>query len=92
MPEPKDFLSPSSYLTAEMKRVPSTKRRGKRATPQPKIKAQTTSTKKPAKKAEKKGGMSRERKIKLFKASVASPKTPEHLKIALKKKLKEMGA
>lgn len=34
---------------------------------------------------------SRERTINLMKASIASPKTPERLKEALRKKLKEMG-
>ena len=34
----------------------------------------------------------RQRLIKMMKGSVASPKTPPHLKKALRKKLKSMGA
>lgn len=35
--------------------------------------------------------LTREQKIKLFRGSIRSPKTPLRLKIALRKKLKAMG-
>lgn len=83
MPLPSDSLPrPSMQISRKIKKA--------RAKPSPTIRRKQQPSQKRVK--GKRAPMSVERKIKLFKASIASEKTPVHLKVALRKKLKELGA